>query len=236
MSLTTSQASNEGVIEAPKEGSKNTTQEAESTRVYTQTELDAIAAEVRRKAEAKITKKYEGVDVEHYRSLTQKEEELRIQQAKEKGEFEKILKEQAEKASQKISTLTQELTKIKVDGTLLNAASTLKAINPEQVVRLVRDSVKMSESGEVEVLDPKTGRTRYTENGDPMSIDGLVSTFLNENPHFVTAGPAGGGSQSNTSSNAKATEVDLANLDLMDPKQRALYKELRAKKYPRINV
>jgi len=28
----------------------------------------------------------------------------------------------------------------------------------------------------------------------------------------------------------------LANLDLMDPKQRALYKELRAKKYPRINV
>lgn len=236
MSLTTSQASNEGVIEAPKEGSKNTTQEAESTRVYTQVELDAIAAEVRRKAEAKIAKKYEGVDVEHYRSLTQKEEELRIQQAKEKGEFEKILKEQAEKANQKISTLTQELTKIKVDGTLLNAASTLKAINPEQVVRLVRDSVKMSESGEVEVLDPKTGRTRYTENGDPMSIDGLVSTFLKENPHFVAAGPAGGGSQSNTSSNAQITEVDTANLDLMDPKQRALYKELRAKKYPRINI
>jgi hypothetical protein len=237
MSLTTSQASNEGVIEAPKEGSKNTTQEAESTRVYTQTELDAIAAEVRRKAEAKITKKYEGVDVEHYRSLTQKEEELRIQQAKEKGEFEKILKEQADKANQKISTLTQELTKIKVDGTLLNAASTLKAINPEQVVRLVRDSVKMLESGEVEVLDPKTGRTRYTESGDPMSIDGLVSTFLKDNPHFVTAGPAGGGSQSNTSSNnAKATEVDIAKLDLNDPKQRSLYKELRAKKYPRINV
>jgi hypothetical protein len=123
-----------------------------------------------------------------------------------------------------------------VDGTLLNAASTLKAINPEQVVRLVRDSVKMLESGEVEVLDPKTGRTRYTESGDPMSIDGLVSTFLKENPHFVTAGPAGGGSQSNTSSNAKATEVDIAKLDLNDPKQRALYKELRAKKYPRINV
>ena len=236
MSQTTSQANTEGVLEAPKEGSKNTAQEAESTRVYTQAELDAIAAEVRRKAEAKIAKKYENVDVEHYRSLTQKEEELRIQQAKEKGEFEKILKEQAEKANQKISTLTQELTKIKVDGTLLNAASTKKAINPDQVVRLVRDQVRMSEAGEVEVLDPKTGRTRYTEGGDPMSIDGLVSTFLKENPHFVTAGPAGGGSQSNTSNSAKATEVDLAKLDLNDPKQRALYKELRAKKYPRINV
>ena len=46
MSQTTSQANTEGVLEAPKEGSKNTTQEAESTRVYTQTELDAIAADV----------------------------------------------------------------------------------------------------------------------------------------------------------------------------------------------
>ena len=82
------------------------------------------------------------------------------------------MKENAEKFNNKISTLTSELTKIKVDGALINAASTKKAINPDQVARLVRENVKMSEAGEVEVVDPKTGQTRYTDNGDPLNIDG----------------------------------------------------------------
>ena len=39
--------------------------ENQPTKVYTQVELDAIAAEVRRKTEAKLSKKFEGIDVEH---------------------------------------------------------------------------------------------------------------------------------------------------------------------------
>ena len=71
--------------EAVTEGSKNPNQEVES-KVYTQAELDAIAAEVRRKTETKVAKKYDGIDIEKYRSLMQKEEELKMQQAKEKGD------------------------------------------------------------------------------------------------------------------------------------------------------
>ena len=70
------------------------------------------------------------------------------------------------------------MTKIKVDGALLNSASTKKAINPEQVVRLVRDQVKMSETGSVEVIDSKTGQTRYSDTGEALSVDGLVDEFL----------------------------------------------------------
>jgi len=222
-------ANKEVATEATTEGSKNNpSQVAESTRVYTQAELDAIAAEVRRKTEAKISKKYEGVDVEAYRSLVQKEEQLKLEEQKRKGEFEKILKEQADKAQQKIQTLSSELAKIKVDGALINAASTKKAINPEQVARLVRDQVRMSEAGEVEVVDPKSGQVKYTETGDPMTIDGLVSEWLKTNPHFVTAGPAGGGSKSNTSPEG-AKNVDVSKLDLNNPADRAVYKELRKK-------
>lgn len=222
-------ANKEVATEATTEGSKNNpSQVAESTRVYTQAELDAIAAEVRRKTEAKISKKYEGVDVEAYRSLVQKEEQLKLEEQKRKGEFEKILKEQADKAQQKIQTLSSELAKIKVDGALINAASTKKAINPEQVARLVRDQVRMSEAGEVEVVDPKSGQVKYTETGDPMTIDGLVSEWLKTNPHFVTAGPAGGGSKSNTSPEG-AKEVDISKLNLNNPADRAVYKELRKK-------
>ena len=195
---------------------------------YTQVELDAIAAEVRRKTEAKLAKKYEGVDVEKYQSLMAKEESERIAKAKEKSEFEKLLKENAEKFNNKISTLTSELTKIKVDGALINAASTKKAVNPEQVARLVRDNIKMSETGEVEVVDPKTGQTRYTDNGDPLTVDGLVGEFLQSNPHFVSAGQPGGGSKSNTGTQG-VSQVDVNKLDMTNPEHRKVYAEYRKK-------
>ena len=214
--------------EAVTEGSKNPNQEVES-KVYTQAELDAIAAEVRRKTETKVAKKYDGIDIEKYRSLMQKEEELQMQQAKEKGEFEKILKDQSEKANQRITQLASELQAIKVDGALLNLASTKKAINPQQVTRLVRDQVRMTEAGEVEVVDPKTGQPRYTDSGDPMTIDALVSEFLKTNPHFVTAGPAGVGIKSNTSPEGMP-QVDINNLDMRNPEHRKIYAQYRKAK------
>jgi len=214
--------------EAVTEGSKNPNQEVES-KVYTQAELDAIAAEVRRKTETKVAKKYENVDVEKYRAMMQKEEDLKMQQAKEKGEFEKILKDQSEKANQRITQLASELQAIKVDGALLNLASTKKAINPQQVTRLVRDQVRMTEAGEVEVVDPKTGQPRYTDSGDPMTIDALVSEFLKTNPHFVTAGPAGVGIKSNTSPEGMP-QVDINNLDMKNPEHRKIYAQYRKAK------
>lgn len=229
MSQTTSQATTESVIEAPKEGPKNSTQGTESTKVYTQAELDAITAAVKNTTERKIAKKYEGVDLDQYRVLVQKEEELKMQQAKEKGEFERILKEQADKANQKISTLTQELTKIKVDGTLLNAASSKKAINPEQVARLIRDQIKMSDTGDVEVIDPKTGSAKYTEKGEPYTVELAVDEFLRNNPHFVTAGPSGSGSRSNTG-NASPLKVDINSLDMKNPDHRKIYAQYRKEK------
>ena len=202
--------------------------ENQPTKVYTQVELDAIAAEVRRKTEAKLSKKFEGIDVEHYKSLTAKEESERISKAKEKSEFEKLLKENADKFNSKITTLTSELTKIKVDGALINAASTKRAINPDQVARLVRENVRMLETGEVEIIDPKTGQTRYTENGDPLTVDGLVSEFLNTNPHFLLAGQPGGGTKSNTNS-AGVQSLDISKLDMNNPEHRAMYAEYRKK-------
>ena len=202
------------------------TADNQPAKVYTQAELDAVAAEVRRKAEAKFSKKFEGVDVEKYQTFLAQEEQNKIDQAKEKSEFEKLLKENAEKFQGKINNLTSELTKIKVDGALINAASTNRAINPEQVATLVRNNVKMTESGEVEVIDPKTGQTRYTDNGDPLNINGLVQEFLQTNPHFVTAGQPGGGSKSNTGTEC-FSKVDVTKLEMTNPEHRKQYAEWR---------
>ena len=214
---------------ATTEAVSNTQQEQadhQPAKVYSQQELDAIAGDVRRKTEAKLAKKFEGIDVEKYQNLMAQEEQVKISKANEKSEFEKLLKENAEKFNSKITTLTSELTKIKVDGALMNAASTKKAINPEQVARLVRENVKMSEAGEVEIIDPKTGQTRYTDTGDALTVDGLVSEFLQTNPHFVSAGQPGGGSTSNTGTTG-VSKVDVNNLDMKNPEHRKVYAEHR---------
>jgi len=229
MSDQTLEVNTEQTTASVQEDSKNNpTQGTDNQPVYTKEQFDKAMKSARLMGEEKVLKKYSSVDVEHYKSLMQQEEQRQIEEQKRKGEFEKILKEQAEKAHSKISALTDELTKIKVDGALLNAASKHKAVNPEQVVRLVRDQVKMSETGTVEVVDPRTGQTKYTEAGEPLDIESAVRDWLKSNPHFVSAGPTGSGSKSNTDPKG-VQDVDISKLDLNKAEDRAIYKQLRSK-------
>jgi len=215
----------------PEVTKNNPTQDEVSTepKTYTQEQVDAIASKVRKTEESKVLRKFDGIDVEKYQTFIAKEEQSKIAEAKRKGEFEKVLMQQSEKSVAQINKLTGELTKIKVDGALLNSASTKKAINPEQVVRLVRDQVKMSDTGDVEVIDSKTGQTRYSDTGEALSVDGLVSEFLKSNPHFVQAGPAGAGSSSNTKTDTP-TNVDITKLDMNNPDDRKVYAQYRKDK------
>jgi uncharacterized membrane protein len=234
MSQETSHLNTENATAAQPEQTKNNPSQAatenQPVKTYTQEDVDNIMAKVKNTTEAKVLKRFEGVDVATYKTLLEKEEQIKLEEQKKKGEFEKILKDQAEKAKSKIDSLTKELSSIKIDGALLNSASKHKAINPEQVVKLVRDQVKMTETGTVEVVDPMSGQARYTDKGELLTPDGLIAEFLNSNAHFVSAGPAGSGSKSNTSTQG-AKSVDINKLDLKDPEQFALYKRLRHEVY-----
>lgn len=230
MSQETSNLNTETATVAQPEQTKNIPSQEnvvdQATKAYTQEDVDNIMAKVKHTTESKVLKKFDGVDVNHYKNLLEKEELSKVEEQKKKGEFETILREQAEKANSKINNLTNELSNIKVDGALLNAASKHKAINPEQVVRLVKEQVKMNEDGSVEVIDPLSKQTRYTENGDAMTPDGLIADFLRSNSHFVAAGPAGGGTKSNTTTDG-ASKVDLNKLDMQNPEHRKVYAEHR---------
>ena len=232
MSSETSNLTTETATVAQPEQTKNTPSQEnvvdQPTKTYTQEDVDNIMAKVKHTTESKVLKKFDGVDVNHYKTLLEAEEQSKMEEQKKKGEFETILREQAEKANSKINNLTNELSSIKVDGALLNAASKHKAINPEQVVRLVKEQVKMNEDGSVEVIDPVSKQTRYTENGDAMTPDGLIADFLRSNSHFVAAGPAGGGTKSNTTTDG-ASNVDINKLDMKNPEHRKIYAEHRKK-------
>jgi len=199
------------------------TQEAKTG--FTQEDIDRIVKERLTRERSKILKQYEGVDVEKYRALLDQEEKKTHEEQAKRGEFEKILQSTVSKKDTQIQQLQKELQAIKVDGSLLSAASSRKAINAQQVVRLLKDQIRLNDAGEVEIID-ESGMVRYTDNGTAMHIDDLVQEFLTTNPHFVAAGPGGSGSQSSVAkANGNLGIPDMSKLDMNDPAHRAIYKE-----------
>jgi hypothetical protein len=201
------------------------TAENQAKQGFSQEDIDRIVKERLVRERSKILKQYEGVDVDKYRSLLDAEEKKQLEEQQKRGEFEKILQSTVGKKDQAIQQLQRELQAIKVDGAVLNAASGRKAVNPQQVVRLLKDQIRLGDAGSVEVLDDN-GSIRYNDTGAPMTAEELVSEFLSANPHFVGAGPSGTGSQSSVASaNGKMGIPDVSKLDMNDPAHRAIYKE-----------
>jgi hypothetical protein len=209
--------------------SKNneTTQETVSTssKTYTAEEFNNAMASIRVKTEKQLAKKFEGVDVEKYNQLLKAEEDRILEAEKQKGNFEKVLKETVSKKDEEITTLKTRLQSQMVDGALISAASKYKAISPEQVKELLAKNVRLNAKGEVEVVGQE-GAVRYTDTGDAMTVDTLVKEWLDKNPHFSQPGPKGAGSQSNTSTTMNG-QVDVSKLNLENPEHRKIYKEMR---------
>ena len=202
-------------------------QENQASKSFTQEDIDSIVKERLDRERKKFAKQFEGIDVEKYRELTAKEESIRLEQEKKQGNFEKVLQETVGKKDQTIKQLQDQLQSIKVDGSLLNAASSRRAVNPQQVVRLLKDQIRLSDGGDVEIVDDNGG-ARYSESGSLMTVDDLVNEFLTTNPHFVSAGPSGSGSGGGVGKSTGATgKIDITKLNMNDPKDRAAYKEYR---------
>lgn len=204
--------------------------QAAEAKNLSQEEVNRIVADRVERERKKFEKRYDGVDLDRYRQLTEAEEASKLEDQKRRGEFESVLKDTVGKKDTVIQSLQQELQNIKVDGNLLNAASSARAVNPQQVVALLKNQIRLSETGDVEVLDPVTGTVRYTDSGDVMAISDLVGEFLQANPHFIAATPSGSGTTGN-SRTTSGSAFDPLQADLSDPVQRAKYGEWRKTHY-----
>lgn len=210
-----------------------TTQETKQENLLSQDEVNRIVAERVQREKAKFEKKYSNVDLDLYNELVEKQEAQRQQDLEQRGEYEKLLKEQAEKFNSKINQYQTELHSIKVDGTLLNEASANKAINPQQVVALLKNQVRLNEAGGVDVVDTN-GQVRYDDNGNPLTPNNLVKTFLAENPHFVSAGPTGSGTGQGVGKQAPVVDNDISKLDMNNAAHREQYREIMKAKGVRL--
>lgn len=203
-------------------------------RSFTQDEVDRIVKERLDRERKKFEKRFADVDPDKYKELLTKEEQQRTESMKARGEFEKVLQETVSKKETVISQLQAELRNIKVDGSLLSAASSRKAINAKQVASLLKEQVRMNENGEVEIIDIESGQVRYNDAGRGMSVEELVQEFLQTNPHFVSAGPSGSGSQTSVGPKTSQNTVDSSKLNMADPKDRQIYRDMMKAKGIRI--
>lgn len=214
---------------AQSQDEKQAVTQEKADNFLSQDDVNRIVAERVAREKAKFEKKYSNVDLDLYNQMIEEKEQARHTEMEKRGEYEKLMKEQAEKFTAKINSYQAELQSIKVDGALLNEASAQKAINPQQVVSLLKNQVRLNDAGGVDVVD-SNGQVRYDDNGTPLSPNALIKEFLNANPHFVTAGPSGSGTGQGVGKQPPVVETDVSKLDMNNPAHRKQYAEImRAK-------
>jgi hypothetical protein len=212
-------------IEATAAATDNETQ-AQAQKTYTQEEFDRHMAGLK----ASLQKKYEKTfadlgDLDELRSLKQQAEAKRLEDAKKRGEFEKVLQELAAKKDEEIRRRDEVIKEYKVNTPLLSAAAKYRAVAPEQVKALLTNNVRLNDQGEVEVVG-QDGAVRYRDDGTALAVEDLVREFLDSNPHFVTASPATTNTRTNISQ-GKPEKLDVTKLDMKNPDHRKLYAEYR---------
>ena len=201
-------------------------QETPQAQTFTQDEVNNIVERRLAKERGSMYKKLgvDDIDVAINAVKTQKEaeEKQRIQ----KGEFEEILKTRTQEHQKEKSELENQLKDIKINKSLLESASKHKAINASQVVDLLKNDIKLNETGNVEILD-KNGIARYNKQGELLTTDELVQEFLTQNPHFVSATPSGSGSVSNVDRQELNKPLNLSELNFNNPEDRKKYAEYK---------
>ena len=193
--------------------------------LYNEKQLeDAIKARLARER-SKIYKELGTDNLEAAKSAIKEKEEQEIERKKQRGEFEDLLKQQADKFNEEKTALQKQLEQIKINDSLLNAASKNKAINPEQVTNLLKGKVKLNEDGRVEVL-AENNQPRYNSKGELLSVDDYVQEFITQNPHFQAATPSGSGSKANVGK-VDAKPFNIADLDMSKAEDRKAYADYR---------
>jgi len=174
----------------------------------------------------KIYKELGTEDLNVAKSALAEKEAKELEIKKQRGEFDDIIKQQADKSNSEIANLKKQLEQIKVNDSLLSSASKHKANVPDQVVQLLKSNVKLNDEGKVEIL-AENQQPRYNTKGELLSVDEYVQEFLTQNPHFQSATPSGSGSTGNVDRLNANKPFNIADLDMTNPEDRKRYAEYK---------
>jgi len=197
-----------------------------TVKTFTQDEVNAILAKTKTQLEKKYASKYEELgDPDQLREIVSQHQKIQQEQQLKRGEFDRVIQELAAKKDAEIQKRDKVIESFKVETPIVDAAARYRAVNPDQVKALIRNQVRLSPEGDVEVLDEK-GVVRYDDSGKPVSVDSFVQSWLQSNPHFVSAAPATTNTKSNVTGN-QTKKLDITKLDMKNPEDRKIYADYR---------
>ncbi len=219
----------ESIMENAETETANTNKTQESSKTYTQEEMDRHIAGMKNSLAKKYERQYSELgDLDELRALKSEAEDRKTKEQIKRGEFEKTLQEKMAAKDAEITKRDGIIKEYRVNSPLLDAAARYKAVAPEQVKSLLNGRVRLNETGDVEVLG-EDGSVRYDDAGKTVGVDTLVREFLDSNPHFVQPSPTTTNTKSNTDVPRGNSGVNLDELDLTNPEHRKIYKEARSK-------
>jgi exonuclease VII large subunit len=207
--------------ETPKEEVKV---EETKTNTFTQEQLDNIIKSRLEAEQRKYEKKLQEEEKQKAEILKQKQ----LEEAKTKSDLEKIMQERLSEKEQELLRYKNQIKKEKVDNSILSVASNNNAVSPSQVVALLKDEVKYTDDGRIEVVD-NNSNVRYNAKGELLTIEDRVKEFLDSNPHFRKGSLSGSGSQSAVGGKT-VKPFNIQDLDLTKPEDRKAYAEYRKKR------
>ena len=207
--------------ETPKEEVKV---EETKQNTFTQEQLDNIIKSRLEAEKNKYEKKLQ--DEEKQKAELLKEQQLK--EAKSKSDIEKIMQERIKEKEDEVLRYKTQIKKEKVDNSILSVANREKSINAQQVVSLLKDEVRYTDDGRIEVVD-NNSNVRYNTKGELLTIEERVKEFLDANPHFRQGSLSGSGSQSSVEGKT-VKPFNLQDLDLSKPEDRKAYSEYRKKR------
>ena len=217
----------ETATETPKQETQATaeTNTAETkSNVFTQEQLDNIIKARLEAEQRKYEKKLQEEEKQKAEILRQKQ----LEEAKTKQDLEKIMQERLSEKEKELNSFKEQIKKEKVDNSILSVASNNNAISPSQVVALLKDEVKYTDDGRIEVVD-NNSNVRYNAKGELLTIEDRVKEFLDSNPHFRKGSLSGSGSM-NAIGGKTVKHFNLQDLDLTKPEDRKAYAEYRKKR------
>ena len=209
--------------ETPKEEPKVEVPKAKEM-TFTQEQLDNIIKSRLEAEQRKHQRTLEDAKKAEQEAFKEKE----VKEAKSKAELEKLMQQRISEKDTEILKYKNEIKKERIDNSIMAVASKNNAINPSQVVSLLKDTVKLNDDGRVEILD-NNSNIRYNEKGNLLTIEEKVKEFLQANPHFSVSGKSGTGSQSSVEGKT-VKPFNIQDLDMSKAEDRAKYAEYRKKR------
>ena len=220
-------------IETPKQEEPKVEVEKPKEQTFNQSQLDNI---IKSRLEAE-NKKHQRTLEDAKKAEQEALKEKEVKEAKSKAELEKLMQQRIAERDTEVLKYKNALKEEKIDNNLLSVVSQNQAINPKQVVALLKDEIKLNDDNRVEILD-NNQNIRYNEKGNLLTIEERVREFLQANPHFSVSGKSGTGSQSSVEGKTvkpfKIQDLDLSKEE--DRKRYAEYRKERDSKPTQINL